>query len=386
MANFEAKKFSLSDIHNGIRYANGDIPDAEAINAPIEAAAFAQTLATNTPDISEIDGGGVASVSIVPSANGVRFKFNSLKGKEGQRGRDGAPSIIRGIVASEEELPDPAELGDMKIGYCVGTSSENYRLYLQVGESSNSARWEDFGGFNVGTQIFVNSVLQPTFDATSVVKMNGYNFSTSTDIVPYYGGLSSAFRPSVYSFGTGTKIEDAVTKIFNRMGHSEYFYSYVTIPEGFGTHSYLVIGYKSSPIMGTKKGFFHCYRAEPNDFDSPTETVVSFYGDTRKVTVRRKEILAFKEYDNGYDGVPGAVAYDGNTNGICAVAMLPESAGENAYNTVVTSMIFVQEGKTTYGTSCPEFPNCFCTSYVRSDGAAVIRAVGGKIISVQKIG
>lgn len=386
MANFKAKTLILSDIHNGIRYENGDIPDAEAINAPIEAAAFAQTLATNPPDISGIDGGGVASVSIVPSANGVRFKFDSLKGEEGQRGRDGAPSIIKGIVPSEAELPDPSELGDMKIGYCVGTSSENYRLYLQVGESPNSARWVDFGGFNVGTQIFVNSALQPTFDATSVVKMNGYNFSTSTDIVPSYGGLSATFRPSVYSFGSGTKIEDAVTQIYNRIGSSEYVYSRVIIPAGFGQLSYLVIGYKASPMMGTKKGLFHCYLAESNDFDSPTETVVSFYGDTRKVTVRRKEILAFKEYDNGYDGVPSSVAYDGNANGICAVAILPESAGENAYNTVVTSMIFVQEGKTTYGTSCPEFPNCFCTSYVRSDGAAVIRAVGGKIISVQKIG
>lgn len=41
MANFEAKEIDLSNINGGQRYQNGDLVDAEAINAPIEASAWA---------------------------------------------------------------------------------------------------------------------------------------------------------------------------------------------------------------------------------------------------------------------------------------------------------------------------------------------------------
>ena len=42
MANFEKKKIDLSSINGGVRYENGDIVTAEAINAPIEACAHLQ--------------------------------------------------------------------------------------------------------------------------------------------------------------------------------------------------------------------------------------------------------------------------------------------------------------------------------------------------------
>ena len=45
MARFEEKEFLLSEINGGEKYQNGDIPDAEAINAPIEASAYAQKAA-----------------------------------------------------------------------------------------------------------------------------------------------------------------------------------------------------------------------------------------------------------------------------------------------------------------------------------------------------
>lgn len=45
MANFVAKQIDLSKINGGVRYNIGDSPTAEAINAPIEASAYAQELA-----------------------------------------------------------------------------------------------------------------------------------------------------------------------------------------------------------------------------------------------------------------------------------------------------------------------------------------------------
>ena len=47
MANFKPQEISLGSINGGVRYANGDIVDAEAINAPIEASAYAQEEARN---------------------------------------------------------------------------------------------------------------------------------------------------------------------------------------------------------------------------------------------------------------------------------------------------------------------------------------------------
>lgn len=42
MAIFQEKQISFGDINGGIRYADGDIPNAEAFNAPIEASFWAQ--------------------------------------------------------------------------------------------------------------------------------------------------------------------------------------------------------------------------------------------------------------------------------------------------------------------------------------------------------
>lgn len=53
MAKFQATEFSFSDIHNGERYQNGDIVDAEAINKPIEAAAYAQEKAKRAEQVAD---------------------------------------------------------------------------------------------------------------------------------------------------------------------------------------------------------------------------------------------------------------------------------------------------------------------------------------------
>ena len=80
MANLEPRKIVLSDINGGRRYEPGDGVTPAAINGPIEAAAYAQSLATNAPDNSEANKVGVPSVEIEETVNGPRFKFKNLKG------------------------------------------------------------------------------------------------------------------------------------------------------------------------------------------------------------------------------------------------------------------------------------------------------------------
>lgn len=53
MAIFQEKQISFGAINGGIRYADGDIPNAETFNAPIEASAYAQNLAIQALDTAE---------------------------------------------------------------------------------------------------------------------------------------------------------------------------------------------------------------------------------------------------------------------------------------------------------------------------------------------
>lgn len=83
---FSAKKIDFSQINDGYRYENGDAVSADAINAPIEAVAFVQSLAEKQPNIVDIDGNGATKVEIVQDTDGLpQFKFSNLKGNTGAR-------------------------------------------------------------------------------------------------------------------------------------------------------------------------------------------------------------------------------------------------------------------------------------------------------------
>ena len=80
---FKPQTFDINSINGGNKFNLSDGILPEAVNAPIEATAFVQSLATNQPNISEIDGNGEPSVSIENTSDGTpRFKFANLKSKE----------------------------------------------------------------------------------------------------------------------------------------------------------------------------------------------------------------------------------------------------------------------------------------------------------------
>lgn len=90
MATLTPKKIVLSNINGGKQYAEGEVVTPDAINAPIEASAYAQALATNQPDVSEAGKVGTPTVSIVTASDGTpRLKFANLKGERGEKGEAG---------------------------------------------------------------------------------------------------------------------------------------------------------------------------------------------------------------------------------------------------------------------------------------------------------
>lgn len=88
MAQFEAKTFDKEDINNGEKYQNGDVVDANAINAPIEVALLIQSLATSPIDLSDANTNGDATVSILNENGQWKFKFSHIKGNTPIKGKD----------------------------------------------------------------------------------------------------------------------------------------------------------------------------------------------------------------------------------------------------------------------------------------------------------
>lgn len=100
MAKFEAKEFSFSDIHNGERYQNGDIPDAESINKPIEASKYAvdlSRLAIATAEGNK-EGGSVGEEYLKIFATKDGEHPNMTAGKLG--GRWSTENIVDGVITN----------------------------------------------------------------------------------------------------------------------------------------------------------------------------------------------------------------------------------------------------------------------------------------------
>ena len=112
MARFTPKKIVLEDINNGIEFTESDGVTPNAINDPIEAVAYAQTVVehlTDTPDNSEINGVGSPNVSFVSSttADGVtihKFKFSNLSGATFTPSLDEAGNLS---WSNNRNLPNP---------------------------------------------------------------------------------------------------------------------------------------------------------------------------------------------------------------------------------------------------------------------------------------
>ena len=91
---FQPQKFDINSINGGNRYGLEGI-QPEAVNAPIEAAAYAQALATNQPNIENAGLVGTPSVSIEKVDGLPRFKFQNLKGEKGIDGKDHSEEIAQ---------------------------------------------------------------------------------------------------------------------------------------------------------------------------------------------------------------------------------------------------------------------------------------------------
>lgn len=88
------------------------------------------------------------------------------QGVAGPMGPVGRSVNIRGRVNTSNQLPTPTSLNDLTAAYLVGAAdSVNKHLYIQVGDTPETAMWEDMGLYNAGTTVMVGGIGQSTWNA-----------------------------------------------------------------------------------------------------------------------------------------------------------------------------------------------------------------------------
>lgn len=92
MAEWSRNRADSSSINGGKEFTTNDDLAVNELNAMVNnsfyAVDFVEAMA-DTPDVSEIDGTGTPSVSLVSNGKFKKFKFSNLRGKQGEQGIQG---------------------------------------------------------------------------------------------------------------------------------------------------------------------------------------------------------------------------------------------------------------------------------------------------------
>ena len=222
MASFTPSTFDISSINGGQRFEEGDGITAEATNAPIEAALYAQSLATNAPDVSEANRGGTPSVSIVSDGKGgVKLKFENLK------------SNALYVATSLDELADYYYDGDIAFisrqNAFYEYINEDWQLVASIGGGSSTPYKFVVDDNNAGTFYFSitgsNIGLEDNGFTSFIDFMNALRLLCgSVNEVPYVAPCYCELPDGTSSMGV-LKIYDNICELVavGSGGSQEYF-------------------------------------------------------------------------------------------------------------------------------------------------------------------
>ena len=123
-----------------------------------------------------VQGSGFQFAGNIRGAQGIQGIQGpqGIQGTQGPQGEKGATGDVGGfiniwgIADSQSQLPLPSTLDNLTVAYLVGTQ-EPYDLWIQVGQSSDTAIWTNTGPFNAATAVTVNGSYQNVWDADTKV-------------------------------------------------------------------------------------------------------------------------------------------------------------------------------------------------------------------------
>ena len=265
-----------------------------------------------------------------PGRTGDRGK-QGPQGEKGEKGDVGGFINIVGIVDSEELLPDPSILDNLTFAYLVGLSNPR-ELYVQVGESSDTAQWLNTGGFNAATLVTAGGENQNIWD--SDVKLNRITqehdqaaaYIQNSDGTDTWREITSWGKPDSIAMyyqdenGQGLLESPGVPTAPEHVINKEYFDSIVN---NIGTgHVRVYTVAKSTYLTAKEQSLFnelkdyalsHDYRMDPEKL-----VILSALDDSNnKRLLLPLEVYAqpLSPYTDGYNGVRFTFKYwDGKEN------------------------------------------------------------------------
>jgi hypothetical protein len=166
MANFELKPISLDNINKGVRYENGDIVEAETINAPIEASAWAQEMARQAFELAQSTESGKVTLAAYPIGS-VYISASNISPAE-LFGGSWLPINDRFLVASGSYFENTKSGGSTTHNHGKGTLQTEIaiasgKIRLNVEQKSWESNWSHTAA--TGTK--------ETLTNSEIIKMSG---------------------------------------------------------------------------------------------------------------------------------------------------------------------------------------------------------------------
>lgn len=169
------------------------------------------------------------------------------QGPIGDKGDVGGFINIWGILGNVEQLPLPATLDNLTVAYLIGAAAP-YDLYIQVGESSDTATWTNTGPFNAATLVTVNGSYQNIWNADT--KLDRY-----TNVTEYNQVYVKAADGSEGTINVTKKpIADSVVQ---RQSDGNIYVAFEPVEEIDATSKYYVdTNFTPKPDVGNSVPFF----------------------------------------------------------------------------------------------------------------------------------
>ena len=161
------------------RVYNSGTKDNVILNFDIPAGKNGVDGFTPTISIGSVKSGEVADVSNVGTPRNAIFNFTLPRGSKGEKGDPGGFIHIIGELENESQLPDPKTLNDLTGAYLVGAEKN---VYMQIGDSIETAVWYNLGTLNLGTYCTVDGQFIGIFDLDT--KQNKIAYLNLNDSVP----------------------------------------------------------------------------------------------------------------------------------------------------------------------------------------------------------
>ena len=192
------------------------------------------------------------------------------QGSTGPQGVPGSPVIIRGVVTDLDQLPDVYQIQDYSDAYLYDHNGV-MNLIVAITDHDGSMMWYNSGLFSGGTQVLVNGVPVPTYNAQNDIyihKIEGVLGST---------GASIAYSVIIYLPTQDNIINN------NTIGSDEYakLFAYSLVPR------YVDIAGQRTILMGRNCVGSTSYFRYPTGFNANgtmTYGELTVYSNQYKVT------------------------------------------------------------------------------------------------------